>query len=614
MSSQQLLFKPEDLAQRGAWRPPESLPVLQGKFTKVGFDCEATGKDKHRDLPAGYAIHCPDGCSLYLPKRHLGGGNLDGDLVDRWMRTELRGITLVGLNIGYDAELTCRDGIDLEAMGCKLRDVAHAAALLNENRYGGFNLEALGQEYVGRGKEKCPIPKNLIHRVHSSLVGAYAEGDARLSLDVDEAQQPQIADQGLERVQALEDELIWVNNHMERNGARLDRPKLERWCREARQRFGDTILEIYRLTGMKVNPNSGPDLVRLFKKLQIENPHKTAGGDESFTAEYLKTLSHPVVKLVLQARQMDSLRSKYLDKYLKHLGGGEVLRFSLYQLRAGDEDYGTVSGRYSSANVNIQQVFKAEKQEETFGGEYLIRELFIPDDGFDFFAGDASQIEFRLFAHYSGSKNLVQAYREDPWKDFHELVAQMLGQKRSEAKHNNFGKIYGMGRAKTARRLGMACTCGCPDYDFWNNDNHATGCPAIKANEVIDRYDSTFPEAKRLLNKASKLAGERGYVRTILGRRARFPEKERLHSALNRIIQGSAADLFKLKLLRLYRERKTTGIHKLRLPVHDEEAGDLERGDEPRRRLEDCFQTQELELSVPILWDLAYGENWRQCA
>lgn len=610
------MFKVDELVQRGKWKPPESLPVLQGKFKRIGFDTEYDGsKDKFHAQPCGISLATPDGKRYYLPKSHLGGGNLDESLVKRWAKAELRDMTLVGLNIGGDAEACLNDGIDLEGQGCRLHDVSHAAALLNEHRYGGFNLNDLGLEYAGHGKEECPVPAKDIYRAHSSLVGSYAESDAGLALEVDEIQRPKLEEEGLNTVMELEDELIWVNNHMERNGARLDKYKLDKWCRESRELWGNTILEIHRQTGMRINPNSPQDLAKLFKHLGLENSARTAGGDESFTKEVMEKYTHPIIKMVMTARQVDSLRSKYLEKYRKAIGSGDILRFHLYQLRAGEEDYGTVSGRYSSANVNIQQVFKAEKQEEMLGGLYIIRELFIPDDDCDFFAGDASQIEFRLFGHYSKSRKIIGAYQVDPWKDFHQMVADILGQKRSEAKHNNFGKIYGMGRRKMCRRLDLACICGCPDEGFWNNDNHDVGCPAIKGNAIIDQYDAEFPEAKRLMKSAMDLAGKRGYVRTIMGRRARFPDGQRLHAALNRVIQGSAADIFKRKLLTLYRNRKTIGIHKLRMPVHDEEAGDILKGEIYRKRLVECFQEQEFpELTVPILWDVAFGANWKECA
>lgn len=612
---QQPLFDVSKLSVKGDWVPPQSLPVLRGKYKSIGLDVESSGKDKFKDTTCGIAVYTPDGKKYYIPHGHLGGGNLDADLVSRWGQAELRDLQIINLNTGFDAELLKKPlNIDLEEQGCTLRDVAHSAALLNENRYAGFNLDSLGHEYVGRGKRKIDIPPEDFHKVHSSLVGPYAEDDAELAFAINEAQKPLLEKEDLVKVLELEDELIWVNNHMERSGARLDRRKLEGWVKQSKERYGNLILDIWRITGVRVNPNSSDDLAKLFRQQGLSMPEVTADGQ--WTKKYLAKIAekNTVVKMALQARQIDSLKSKYLDKYLKRLDKDDIMRFHLYQLRAGDEDFGTVSGRYSSANVNVQQVFKCERQIEEFGDEYIIRELFIPDDGFDMFSGDASQIEFRLFAHYSGSQRLIGEYQRDPMKDFHQMVADMLGQSRTKAKGNNFGKLYGMGRKKLARQLGLSCVCGCPDKYAWDNTRHDTACPMIKANELADEYDSKFPEAKRLMNTAMRLAEQRGYVRTLLGRRRRYPERENLHSALNAVIQGSAADVFKLKILQLYKERKTIGIHKLRMPVHDEEVGDIMRGEQPRKRLQEAFAESVIDLKVPVLWDLEFGPNWRSCA
>jgi DNA polymerase I len=578
------------------------------------MDAESTGKNKHRDKAVGIALYTPDHKKYYIPFGHLGGGNIDQGLVRRWAQNELRDTQIVNVNTGFDVEMVNRGlDVDLERQGCTLRDVAHSAALLNEQRYGGFNLEQLGKEYVGRGKVALDIPPEDIHKVHSSLVGEYAEGDAELAYAICEAQEPKLVDEDLMEVQRLEDELIYVNNHMERNGARLDRPKLERWVKETKDKYGDLILEIWRRTGYRVNPNSSDDLEKVFRHEGLDLPVATPEG--LWTKQFLLKVAkkNPVVAMTMKARQLHSLNSKYLTKYLRLIDSDNILRFSLYQLRAGDEDYGTVTGRYSSANINIQQVFKVEKQIEEFGDDdYVVRELFIPDDGMELFSGDASQIEFRLFGHYSGSRRLITAYNDHPDIDFHQLVADMLGQKRGEAKHNNFGKLYGMGRKKAARRLGLSCNCGCPDKYAWDNDRHASDCPMIKANDLMDQYDREFPEAKRLMNTAMRLAEQRGYVKTLLRRRRRYPEKEGLHSALNAVIQGSAADVFKLKLLQLYKNRHTVGIHKLRFPVHDEEVGDAIPGN--REKINELFAETVIQLKVPILWDLVFGANWRECA
>jgi DNA polymerase I-like protein with 3'-5' exonuclease and polymerase domains len=602
------------------WTPPESLPEL-GQFSKVSLDVESTGKQKFRDLPVGIAIKTPKG-KYYLPFGHGEGGNLDQNLVRRWAQRELRGKRICNLNTGFDAELMRNWGVDLEEQGCSLHDVGHSAALLNENRYSGFSLDSLGKEYAGRGKTECPVPPQDIHRVHSSMVGGYAEDDAELAWDIDEAQAPLLEKDELGAVTSLEDRLIWANNHIERNGARLDRQKLISWREQNRLIYQDAIIGIFNQTGIKMNPNARVSWESLFGKLGIDCP-TDLGGNETFDAEHIKAVKNDLVQAAFRAKRVDSVYSKYLDKYFKLLKGGDIARFQLHQLR-GDE-FGTVTGRYSSANFNVQQVMKVEKQIEDMGDEFIIRELFIPDDGFEFFGCDASQIEFRLFAHYANDAGLIRAYNDDPDIDFHLLVTKLMNPGvydpgvlkalRKHMKHNNFGVLYGMGRAKLARRLGLECVCGCDEHKgFWDNKNHADGCPAIKANDIMDEYHAKFPAAKRLMNQAMQVAERRGFVKTILGRRRRYPDGQHLHSALNAVIQGSAADVFKLMLDLLYRERSTIGIHKLRMPVHDEQTGDVPPCPIVKGRLVECFRTPVVETRVPITWDMSFGRNWKECA
>jgi DNA polymerase-1 len=293
-----------------------------------------------------------------------------------------------------------------------------------------------------------------------------------------------------------------------------------------------------------------------------------------------------LIQLVLQTRKLLGLDSKYLTKYARQLGRGNVLHYRLHQLR--NDEYGTVSGRYSSSNINIQQVFKSERNEE-YLPEFVIRELFIPAPGKHWVSADANQIEFRLFAHYSDSTQLIKAYQEDPNTDFHQVVAELTNLKRSPAKNLNFAKIYGAGLDKAAEMMGVL-----PE----------------EAEPVMRKYDRMFPEAKRLMNQAMNLAATRGYVKTILGRRGRFPEQERLHSALNRVIQGTAADIMKLKLLEAYNNRRLLTLT-LRFPVHDELNGDLENP-EKVKPLRELLDSPSLPIKVPITWVVKLGKNWRE--
>ena len=224
-------------------------------------------------------------------------------------------------------------------------------------------------------------------------------------------------------------------------------------------------------------------------------------------------------------------------EYAEAVEPSGIIRYNLNQLRS--DSLGTVSGRFSSSDINIQQVF-ADDHQEGVVAELPIRELFLPEQGKRWVSADASQVEFRLFAHCSKDAGLIKAYKENPLTDFHQEVANLTGLKRGLAKNLNFGRLYGMGLEKMVRFMQAAQ----PELER----------EAIE--EMYKSYDKLFPAAKRLAADASKTAQERGWVKTYLGRRRRFSAERSSHAALNAIIQGTAADLMKLKLLELYDTRK----------------------------------------------------------
>lgn len=607
--------------EESGWTTPTELPDLSSypKHLKFGFDSEYTSRAAFDARMAGISLCTPDKRKFYLPVGHRGGGNLDENAVRRWAKSELAGRHLCILNAKGDNEVCRNWGLDFEDIGVTLHDPAFKAALINENRR-KFNLNILLEELCGRSKAEIPGSKADISDMAASEVGGYAEQDAEDHLDIDLAQQPEIDKQDLGRVCDLEDSLIYATSSMERSAALIDRPKLERWVHEVEMTHQAAILELHRTTGLKINPNSGKDLTKLFHYLNIPIPcrEEELGGGETFEEEYLSKVDHPSIKLVITARKLHSLLTKYLRKYLKNLDHNNILRYNLHQLR-GDE-FGTVTGRFASAapktgGINVQQVMKVESQleEETIAA-WIVRELFIPADGKLYCSADASQIEFRWFASYSKSVRLIQEYCADPNMDFHTLVANMLGQKRKDAKHNNFGKLYTMGVPKLARKLGLSCDCGCPNNDQWSRANHNQACRMQKAFAISKEYDVKFPEAQALSKEAMKVAKNRGYVRTIMGRRRRYPAGERLHSALNAIIQGTAADTLKIKLLEAYNNRKTLMLD-LRATVHDELDGDIDPDLKYKKMFKELLEQpdERIPCRVPLLWDVETGANWRAC-
>jgi DNA polymerase-1 len=626
------------------WKPPSELPNLEG-VKEIAFDTETTGKDKRKDTPIGFSCCTSDGVKFYAPWGHAGG-NLNPENVKAWAKEQLRNKKLIGCNIGFDAEMMRRWGVDLEAQGNQLYDISHGAALLNENRTSGFGLSDLGMEYCARPKLDEGLDKSRMSDYHSSMVGTYAEEDAALTWDVYAAQRPLIEKDQLGKVDDLESKLIWPNNHMERSGARLDVPKLEQFGLDLQNELSALTMRIWAATGVRLDPNKVDSWDRLFIQMG-RDPNKVMNEKHqlvsSYTEDFLKKFTDEHTVAGLRCRRLLSLKSKYLDKY-EHTRRGDFLPFDLFQLRAGEEEKGTVVGRYSSARVNIQQVFKVENQVKRFGDGYIIRELMIPDDGYEMFAWDGSQLQFRLFAHLSQDKDIIRAYHDgyNRWRaggkdvDFHQMVADLFHLSRQNAKTNNFALVMGMGRAHLSSNIGKACDCQSETYwkyvegrdfdptkDFSNNENHAENCPAVEANKMVDEYEASFPSAKKTMEMVVKFAKKNGFVPTLLGRRRRYADSEyrgglkqktRYYKALASWLQGSEADIVKSKILRVYNERNNIGIHKMRMPVHDEITGDIDPDPKWKVLAREVLNIQEIPCRVPITWADEYGANWRECS
>lgn len=598
-------------AEESGWRPQPPRPI-PSDVKEIGLDTETNGTSwsgNHRIIGVSYAL--PDGFKQYLPIRHLSGGNLPEEQVLEWCNRELRGKKIYFANAGFDFHMLRREGIYLEQeRGNSFGDIQHYAALLDDHRR-KFNLNVLAEEVLGESKVGRDLEGSRMADYHASVVEPRAVMDAWQTLRIAQIQRKLLTEQDLDQVREIEDALIPIVVDMEENGAPLDTELLSSWVKELEYRYFWCLSKIEKKFNFRFNPNKSADWEKLFAVLKIPIIHYTATGNPSFTDDVLENVNNPWVQLARYADHLDSLGSKFIRNYDERVESSGILRYSLHQLRS--DDGGTVSGRFSSSKVNIQQVMTLRNHLKRFeiiyklqdwfpewdelrkwsAKDFEVRRLFIPEEG-QWLSADQAQVEYRGFAHYTNSPEIIKRYQEDPTVDFHNIVMEMVRRvkpsiDRKATKDLNFAFIFGAGTAKIAAMLKV---------------------PLEEAKDLVRAYKKQFPEADELLSQASRLASRRGYVKTFHGRRARFPDKKFLHKALNRVIQGTAAETAKKKLIELDAEKKATGFI-LRFPVHDEV-----NGDSPDQKctemVEEILNRQTTPLRVPILWEVGTGNNWAE--
>lgn len=645
------------------WQP--ALPPELRPGEKVGLDFEyvPNERDVTKSRPIAYSVYSPERKQgWYIPWGHAGG-NLPKEDAIRWFGNELRDRDVYGLNTKAEVHMALNLGLDPERMGMRPHDIAFSAALLNEERVSGFSLEALAEEYLTDDRKVHPgeVPPQYFSLAHAGFVQERGISDSRLAMKIHEATYGAILAEALDKVNNLEDEGIYAVVEMERNGAIIDRPKLERWIAQVENRVESMSKILGDKAGIKhFNANKADDMFSLWQSTgRVQRPQvfdeKKKSWSDSWGAEAIepyafvggkldKGVADPTLAMALELKGYKSILEKYLYKYLTAIDSNNVLRYGLHQMRSvsdgNDSARGTVTGRFSCGGgkyaVNIQQVMKAEQQLESLMKDFIIRELFLPAQGKVMGASDASQIEFRLFSHAAakiGYMATAEAYALNPMVDFHMLVTILMNPTitdkaklkalRKEMKHNNFGVLYGMGREKLARRLGLPCTCPVnwaeTRFDersgrerliqyFKDNREHDYNCLARQANDIMDEYAQKFPEAKKCADRAQRFAKEHGYISTLMGRRRHFPHEYGLHKAFNSWDQGSAADYFKIKMIEFHRAQLVT----MRMPVHDEFVYDVEPDPVIQGRGVELLNSQSLELMVPLLWETGYGANWRE--
>jgi len=606
-------------APKSDWSIPEVFPQFSETET-IAVDLETydphlmtcgPGWATGRGHIVGVGI-ATEGWKGYFPIRHQGGGNLDEDIVLRWLRNTLASEKrdVIFHNALYDVGWLRREGVHV---GGKILDTIVAAPLVNENRY-SYSLDNLGEFYCNEKKDESLLqnaalsfgvnPKSEMYKLPSKFVGPYGEQDAALTLKLWQKLKIEVQEQGLEKILDMECRLIPLLLEMRWRGVRIDEQKADDVSKKLSIEEQKLQVEIKRKYGAEVNLWANASLQAIFEKNKIWFP-RTAKGMASFQKDWLEGHEHELPQLIVRARKLNKARTTFIDKMIKdHCFDGRI-HAEAHAMR--NDRGGTVSGRFSYSNPNLQQV---PARDPEIGN--LIRSLFIPEDGCQWGVFDYSQQEPRLTVHYAdrmnlaGAKDAVVEYTEKN-ADFHQIVADMANIPRKQAKTINLGLSYGMGKEKLIKELGI-------------DDTEAEG--------LFQQYHNKVPFIRGLQDQCARVAMERGYIRTFAGRRCRFnlwedryertlplPYEEAqekygdnlkrsyTYKALNRLIQGSAADMTKLAMLGLWEE----GIVP-HLQVHDEvdiSVENTEQADKIAEIMETC-----VELAVPLLVDKELGSSW----
>ena len=593
---------------------PDEPPDLAG-IDDIVLNFATDGLDwAHGHRPIGVTVSTLDGqLTRFLPFR-FRSGNLDEAVVKRWAQEQLRGKHITNANTRFDVHMAREWGVDLEEQGCTVSDVMHYAALLDDHRK-TFALDVLATDYL-----KEPTVDRVDERNHASYTAAEVDARERYSAQtvakLRHVMWPLLDAEDLQQVRQLEDEVIYPVVEMEKNGALIDVELLERYSAECTAAHGALMMEIASEAGFAFD-HTASGWQRLFEKCGL------VLGD-SHAESVIGIVDHPLIKKAHYAGQIASLNSKTFAAYRKNLDGN-LLHYDINQLRG--DDGGTVSGRFSIGYV--QQVPNHDNHSAVFGEQWFPRRLFVPASG-TYLEADAAQIEYRLFAHFAGNEKVFEAYRADPWASFHKMTWEMMKQHKpnmlyTHQKNFNFAKMYGARLVKLATMMGFITE---KEAEEIRSTKRWTDARLAQIREIESAYARIMPEGDKLLDRAAHLAKtkcddyckrgdalhrqypHRGYVKTLLGRRSRFPTNYKTYIGLNRVLQGTAADVMKRKLVELHRERKQTGFL-MRLTVHDAVGGDAQEP-ETMTRVEEILNRQSFDLKVPILWACKQGANWAE--
>ena len=603
------------------WSCPSEYKDLSG-YKEIAIDLETRDEGINLKLGAGWATGsgevigfavAVEGWQGYYPFGHFGGGNMIPEQVKSYMK-EVCALpaTKIFHNAQYDVGWLKKMGIQING---DIVDTMIAAAIIDENRF-SYSLNALSFDYLGEMKSEGDLteaakdhgvdPKAEMWKLPAEHVGFYAEQDARLTYLLWQYFKTEIRKQSLYTVWDLEMELLPILIDMRFKGIRVNQEKALELKKSFQELETHRLREIKQLVGKDIDIWAARQIGAAYDKLGIDYPRTEKTQEPSFTQNWLANSNHKISKLIVEARAMNKFHNTFIDSILKYSHNGRI-HGEINQLR-GDNG-GTVSGRLSMSNPNLQQLPARNKE---FGSK--IRGLFLPDEGCKWGSFDYSQQEPRMVVHYAasigfeGAEELIEAY-SNASTDFHQQVADLANIERSQAKTIGLGMMYGMGKQKLATQLGLS---------------------KMEAEEIIAKFNRKVPFVKQLSDQCMKTANEKGVIRTKKGRKCRFdmwePKDWGLHKAetfdnavakfgrdnikraftykaLNRLIQGSSADQTKQAIVECHKNGYTP-----LLQIHDELCFNIS-GEEDVDRIKACMENA-IEFKVPSKVDVSIGNDF----
>jgi DNA polymerase I-like protein with 3'-5' exonuclease and polymerase domains len=607
------------------WICPENFPDLKN-YKYIAIDLETRDPDlKIRGSGAiigngeivGIAV-AVDGWSGYYPIAHQGGGNLEKDKVMSWIK-DVCSTDSVKLfhNAMYDVCWLRAAGVHING---HIVDTMVMSSLIDENRL-SYTLNSISYEFLGEVKDEKALieaaqswgidPKSEMYKLPAMYVGNYAEKDAQLTLELFKVLSREMQKQSLQNVFDLETQLFPCLTDMKFKGVRVDIEKAKILKQQLTNQEQEILLKVKRETGIEPQIWAARSIATVFDKLGLHYERTDKSHAPSFTKNFLQEHKHPIVQMIAKAREINKAHTTFIDTILKFTHKGRI-HADINPIRS--DQGGTVTGRFSYANPNLQQIPARNKE---LGP--MIRSLFLPELDHKWGCFDYSQQEPRLVVHYAATTEpicfdesvtkIVEEFKNDS-VDFHKTVAIMAGISREQAKTINLGLFYGMGKAKLQAELGLNTKA--------------------EAEKLFNQYHDNVPFVKELMNKTSQFAQTSGSIGTLLGRRCRFnkwepatfgmhtamsfEEAERTYGrgrirramtykALNKLIQGSAADMTKKAMLDLYSEGIIPHIQ-----IHDELDISVIDDNQAKKIVE--IMEGAVTLAIPNKVDYESGETW----